>query len=257
LIEEDVMSHALRRSLCITAIAFVSSAVHPAQAGHSAASFGVEFEGCVESIGVALAPIAGVLALMPPGFIPVGLGGPVSPIVVRTADCAGIAVDGGKSKPGSVVQIGAVIVPPDGAGDINNYTFWYYTTSEKLAHRLQDLGVAAQHVANVGYHLDAENHLSISVKRPGDPRFVISGTVVPSVVPAGSFEAIWWQKTAAGNAWMDTKVPVIAIGWADLALATDADGALGMLIGGGAIDFWILQQFNVLPSAQMDVTVVH
>ena len=137
------MSNSLRHSLCITAIAFASTAIHPAQAGHSATPFAVEFEGCVESIGVALAPIANVLALTPPEFIPVGAGGPVSPIVVRTADCAGIAVDGGKSKAGSVGQIGAVIVPPDGAGDINNYTFWYYTTSEKLAHRLQDLGVMA------------------------------------------------------------------------------------------------------------------
>jgi hypothetical protein len=248
------MSNFLRPSRCITAVAFLSAATHPAQAGHPAASFGVEFEGCVESIGVALAPIAGVMALTPPEFIPVGLGGPVSPIVVRTADCAGIAVDGGKSKPGSVVQIGAVVVPPDGAGDINNYTFWYSTTSEKLAHRLQDLGVAVQHVANIGYDLDAGNQLSVSVQRPGNPRFLVSGTAVPPEDPAVSFEAIWWQKTAAGNVRMDTTVPVIAIGSADLSLATDADSALGMLIGGGAIDFWILQQFNALPMAHMDVS---
>ena len=251
------MSNSLRRSLCITAIAFVGAAIHPVQAGHSTTPFAVEFDGCVESIGVALAPTANVLALTPPGFIPVGLGGPVSPIVVRTADCAGIAVDGDKSKPGSVMQIGAVIVPPDGAGEINNYTFWYYTTSEKLARRLQDLGIAAQHVANLDYDLDAANHLSVGVGRSGDPRFVVSGTVDPSQVPAGSFEAIWWQKTAAGNVRMDTLVPVIAIGSADLSLATDAASALGVLIGGGALGFPIVQQFNVLPSAHMDVAVVH
>jgi hypothetical protein len=247
------MSHILRRPLCTTAIALFSAAIHPAQAAQSATLFGVDFEDCVESIGVALAPIANVLALTPSEFIPVGVGGPVSPIVVRTADCAGIAVDGAKSKPGSVVQVGAVIVPPDSAGDINNYTFWYYTTSAKLAHRLQDVGVAAQHVANIDYDLDTANHLSVAVERPGDPRFLIAGTVVPSPVPAGSFEAIWWQKTAAGNVRMDTKVPVIAIGSANLTLATGADNALGTLIGGAELAFPIVQQFNVFPTAHMDV----
>ena len=97
------------------------------------------------------------MALTPPGFIPVGLGTPVSPIVVRTADCAGIGVDGSKPKPGSVVQIGAIIVPPQPNGeDIDNYAFWYYTTDAKLAHRLQDLGVSAEHVATIRYDLDPE-----------------------------------------------------------------------------------------------------
>jgi len=251
----------MRCTLCIAAIGLV--AMRPAQAGHDTSPFGVEFSGCVESIGVALAPIASVLALTAPGFIPVGLGGPVSPIVVRTADCTGIAVDGGKSKPGTVVQIGAVVVPPAPAGeDIDNYTFWYYTTSGELARRLQDLGVEAQHVANIDYTLHpgaagTTNTLSVTVKRPGNPRFVLSGTVVPPSTPAGSFEAIWWQRTAAGNVRMDTSVPVIAIGSASLGLVTDANGALGALIGGGALAFPILQQFNILPHAQMSVDVAH
>jgi len=251
----------VRRTLCLAAIGF--AAIRPAHAGHDASSFGVEFSGCVESIGVSLAPIASVLALTPPGFIPVGLGSPVSPIVVRTADCAGIAVDGGKSKPGTVAQIGAVIVPPAPAGeDIDNYTFWYYTTSEKLARRLQDLGVAAQHVANIDYALHpgqagTTNTLSVTVKRPGSPRFVLSGTVVPTETPAGSFEAIWWQQTAAGNVRMDTSVPVIAIGSANLGLVTDADGDLGQLIGSGALAFPVLQQFNILPNAHMGVAIAH
>ena len=52
-------------------------------------------------------------------------GQPVKPLVVRTARCSGIAVDGQEAKPGEVVQIGAVTVPPDGTGDINNYTIWH------------------------------------------------------------------------------------------------------------------------------------
>ena len=113
----------------IVAIAFAIVAAHSARASKPTLPLRVEFLDCVESIGVGLAPTANIVALTPPDFIPVGLGSPVSPVVVRTADCAGIAVDGGNPKSGSIVQIGAVIVPPEpGAGDINNYRFWYYTT---------------------------------------------------------------------------------------------------------------------------------
>ncbi len=148
-----------RRSvLVIIAVGLATTtAMHSARAGNSLSPFGVEFSDCVESIGVGLAPTPNVLALTPPGFVPVGVGMDFSPIVVRTANCAGIAVDDHKPKAGSVVQIGAVIVPPEiGLGDINNYTFWYYTTDEKLAHRLRDLGVSAQHVETIGYMLEPE-----------------------------------------------------------------------------------------------------
>src|SRR5690348_12578659 len=151
------MNPATRFVLLAVAMGFAVAPMHHARAGKSASAFGVEFSDCVESIGVGLAPTGAVVALTPPNFIPVGIGTPTSPIVVRTSDCAGIAVDGQKPKPGSIVQIGAVIVPPEpGVGDINNYTFWYYTTDAKLAHRLHELGVSAQLVAPIRYALDPE-----------------------------------------------------------------------------------------------------
>jgi hypothetical protein len=254
-------NQSLRLVLGIAAIGFASISAHDAFGAPPTVPFGVEFKGCVESIGVALAPTENVVALTPPGFIPVGIGTPTSPIVVRTADCAGISVDGGKSKPGSVVQIGAVIVPPAFTGeDIDNYTFWYYTSDEKLAHRLRKAGVSAQHVETIDYVLGpgtsgVPNHLAVVVPRPGDPRFAVAGTVASSVAPSGAFRAAWWQKTAAGNVRMDTTVPVIAIGAADLTLATRPDNALGALIGATTLGFPILQQFNVFVGAHMDVFV--
>jgi len=186
----------------------------------------------------------------------------VSPVVVRTADCQGIAVDGRKAKPGSIVQIGAVIVPPDFQGDINNYAFWYYTTDEKLAQRLQDLGLAAQYVEPLRYDLDpalpdVPNDLSVVVPRPGSPRFMLDGTVVPTTTPSGSFEAIWWSKTSAGTIRMDTLVPVIATSLnADVTLTTDPASALGQLIGGATLPFVAIQQFNLFGAAHMAVTTV-
>ena len=253
------MIRLLRSAIAIFAVGFCVVVAPSAWAGEPARAFGVEFSSCLESIGVGLAPIDNVVALTPSDFIPVGLGTPVSPIVVRTAACD-IAIDGHKSKAGTIVQIGAVIVPPEpGVGDINNYTFWYYTTDEKLARRLQDLGVSAQHVATIRYNLDpgeagVSNDLSVIVRRPGDPRFTVEGTVVPLETPTGSFEALWWQKTSFGNIRMDTKVPVIAISSADLMLETDPANALGGLIGGSTLGFPIIQQFNIFATAHMDVT---
>lgn len=249
------MNHpSFRFVLCIGAIGVASVGAHPANAGPPAPPFGVEFTDCVESIGVGFAPAANVAALLPSGFIPIDIG-PSSLIVVRTADCAGIAVDGGKPKPGSVVQVGAVIEPPAFSGEnIDNYTFWYYTSDVKLAHRLQDLGVAAQHVETIDYDL-GPGDLAVTVPRPGNTRFAVDGTVVPPTQPSGSFRAAWWQQTAAGNVRMDTNVPVIAIGTANLTLTTSPGNALGALIGGATLGFPIVPQFNVFTGAHMSVTV--
>lgn len=63
------MSQPFRFALCIAAIGLASAGADHAQAGKPASPFGVEFTDCVESIGVALALTANVLALTPPGFI--------------------------------------------------------------------------------------------------------------------------------------------------------------------------------------------
>jgi len=258
--EVFMIPRSFRVVFSIVAFGLAIAAAHAARANTPGSPLGVEFRDCLESIGVGLAPTDSVVALTPAEYIPVGLGTPVSPIVVRTADCAGIAVDGDKPISGTIVQIGAVIVPPEpGVGDINNYTFWYYTTDTKLAHRLQELGVAAQHVPTIRYDLDPEqtgipNDLSVIVRKPGDPRFMLEGTVVPSENPTGSFEALWWRKTSAGSIKMDTLVPVIAISSADLVLETDAANALGTLIGSSTLGFPIVQQFNTFSRAHMRVT---
>jgi hypothetical protein len=221
-------------------------------------AFEVEFTNCVESIGVGLIPTAQAQALVPSEFHLVGEGQPVTPIVVRTSRCEGIAVDGYSPNAGSVVQIGVVIVPPDFSGNINNYTLWYYTSDAKLAHHLERLGVAAQHVPTIDYDYEpsgASNPLFVAVPRPGDPSLSLGGTVSESTTLAGSFEAIWWAKINGGNARMDTLVPAIFIGGADLTLMTGASGALGQLIGGSSSGFPLLQQFNTFASAHLGVSI--
>ena len=239
-------------------IGSIAAGPRAAARSHVSEPFGVEFTDCVETIGVGLVPTQQVQPLVPAEFHLVGEGQPVTPIVVRTSRCGGIAVDGHNSKPGSVVQIGVVIVPPDFSGDINNYTLWYYTSDAKLAHQLQKLGVDAQHVPTIDYDYEpggASLPLFVAVPRPGSPRLWLDGTVIESTTPAGSFEAIWWAKVNGGRVRMDTLVPEIFIGGADLTLTTAASGALGQVIGGTSAGFPILQQFNTFASAHLGVSI--
>jgi hypothetical protein len=252
----------IKTILCLAVVSLlIGSAVArpPARTRADAGgAFAVEFTNCVESIGVGLIPTEQAQALVPAAFHLVGEGQPVTPIVVRTARCGGIAVDGNRAKSGSVVQIGVVIIPPDFTGDINNYTLWYYTSDAKLAYYLESVGVAAQHVPTIDYDYQpsaASSPLFVAVPRPGDPRLSLAGTVIESATPAGSFEAIWWARVNGGSVRMDTVVPSIFIGGANLTLTTDASSALGHIIGGSSASFPVLQQFNTFASANMGVSV--
>lgn len=238
--------------LVCTAVVVVAGTQAPAANSHHTT---VEFSNCVESIGVGLIATDAARAAVPPQFILAGEGQPATPLVVRTSDCEGIAVDGHHAKPGSIVQVGAVIVPPDFTGDINNYTILYYTTDARLAHALEQAGVSAQHVPTLTYDLDP-GELHVRVPRPGRPTLSIAGLVAASNVPAGSFRANWWQSGRRGVVKMDTNVPVIAIGTANLMLSTNPHSVLGELLGSGSIGFPLLQQFNQFSAAHMEVSRV-
>lgn len=252
-------------SMLIIATFLGASALHsntalavPAISG--ATEFALEFSNCVESIGVTLVSTERARSLIPPDFHLVGDAAPVTPLVVRTARCD-IAVAGQPPQNGSIAQIGLVVVPPDFTGDINNYTLWYYTTDAELANHLVRFGVGAQHVQNIEYGYvqsvaGSAVPFSVNVPRPGDPTLLLGGTVMRSDVPSGSFVANWWQNGRRGNVKMNTNVPSIYVGSANLTLTTDADNELAQLIGSASTGFPILQQFNTFAGAHMDVTLV-
>ena len=216
----------------------------------------VAFSGCVESIGVTLVDTNAARAFLPADLILVGEGTPVTPLVVRTAHCESVSVGGRHAKAASIAQIGAVIVPPDFTGDINNYTFWYATTHNKLAQRLSDLGVAAEHVGNIDYDVElgaGSLPFHVKVPKPRDARFELDGTVVAAPTPAGSFVANWWQDDDCGGdrIKMTTTVPAIAIGSADLTLTAKPGSDLAELLGGTNAGFPALQQFNTFAGATL------
>lgn len=221
----------------------------------------VSFTGCVESVGVGLAPTDYARTLVPSDIVLAGEGSPVTPTVVRSAHCEGIAVGGSAPKPGDIVQIGLVIVPPGVPGDIDNYTLYYFTSHKKLAKQLGKLGVDAQYLKNVSVDFATGNggsSVDIRVPGKGDPSLSLGGPVVPSSSSAGSFHANWWYRGGDGLVQMATVVPDIAIGGADLSFDTPVDPDLAALGFGSppAPDFPILQQFNVFADAELDAQIV-
>jgi len=94
----------------------------PAQADDSCAicpfGFTAALTNCVESIGVGLAPTANVQAYVPSEFTLASGGASTTPMVVRTSRCEGISFGQDVPLPVVVVQVGAVIVPPDGTGTL-------------------------------------------------------------------------------------------------------------------------------------------
>ena len=225
-----------------------------AQSSSHLPGFTVEFSDCVESIGVTMVSTSRARTYVPHQFILAGEGQPVTPLVVRTARCNAVATAGHEAKTAAIIQIGAVIVPPDFSGDINNYTIWYSTSESKLATELQRAGINSQLVPTIDYDYRLSSLLSVRVPAPGCPQLELFGDVHPTATPGGSFVANWWQQTGAVVVKMRTEVPVIKIGTANLTLTTDQSGELGQLIGGLSTGFPIIQQFNAFSSALMVVS---
>jgi len=112
----------------------------------------------------------------PPEFIPVGMGTPVSPIVVRTANCAGIAVDGDKLQAGHHRSSRRPHRAAASPARVTSTTTRSGTTrpTRKLAHRLRTSASGRSTSRRFRYDLEAEEacvagDLGVVVRRPESP----------------------------------------------------------------------------------------
>ena len=212
----------------------------------------VAFANCSEVASITPIPVANARQVVPAN-LPLAGDGTVAPFVVRVANCASVRVDGGPVESGTVAQLGVGIVSPDGTGDINNYTAWYYTTSLRLALRLALLGVNAQWAPRLDYDL-ANGTLDIDAKFPNVPRFHVTASVVEPAFTI-PFTANWWRQNGGKLTKMSTPIPVIHFGTATTTLTTPSNSALASLLGASTVSsFPFLDSFNRFPAATMTVT---
>jgi len=221
----------------------------------------VDFSDCVESIGVEVAPTATVRAQVPAEFTLAGEAAPVTPVVVRTANCGALALSrafpeadadaastaSNNPRPISIVQIGALLVPPDGTGDVNVYALWYHTNSLRLLAALRYAGVQAT-AGFVNYDYRATSgSLNVSLLSLQNV-ITLRGSVGPLTTAAVPFVSNWWASTAQGTVKISTAVPALVISTADLTLQASAGSAVSALLGTSA-SFSALEQFNGFSSA--------
>jgi hypothetical protein len=254
-----------RSAVIVSAVMLVTGLAGVSHAGQAptgaftqlprAASFDVEFTDCSELASITTITVAKARTVVPATFTLAGDASGV-PFVVRVAHCHAVSIDGRAPEAGTVAQLGVSIVSPDGTGDINNYTAWYYTTSKRLAVKLQLLGVPAQWVPRLGYHLvpNSANTGTLGIHVAiGHPAFHLTAPVIEPAAAAAAFEANWWIQSGTHRTKMSTPIPALRFGTATTTMTTPSNGQLGRLLDGPTETFALLDSYNRFPDAHMTV----
>jgi hypothetical protein len=222
--------------------------------------FTVDFSECTEFAGVGPVDFARASSLVQSAFntLPVGS---TAAIVVRATSCASAEVDGERGGPIIISQVGIEIVPPDGSGDINNYTLIYVTNNAELTLAFRLAGLSAIFDPSIVYDFTYDStgksgELYVDAEGPELPAYFLAGTESDPTAGGTDFKANWWYKGFAGVIKQATDFPNIAFNSANVSLHTSREGILGQLIGGNTdADFHFLPVRGVYSSAHMEVTI--
>ena len=221
-------------------------------------SFTIALTDGVENVGIGLVSTERAQQLLPPPFKLANNGEPVTPLVVLAAECQGIAVTGAVPTPGAFVQVGLIVAPPDGTGEINIFTLWHYTTHLTLARALKNAGLDSQHVPTIEYDVTLGGKAGstrLTVPAPGQPPLMLAGAIREPSQPV-TFNGNWWAKAGNRLLKLNSVVPAATFSDAQLTLTTRAENPLGRLIGDEALNFAILQRFNTFPQVRTEVSVL-
>jgi len=223
--------------------------------------FTVDFSQCTEFAGVGPVSFAKASASVPSVFSALTVGA-TGGIVVRATSCSGVKVNGGFSIPTNISQIGVEIVPPDGTGDINNYTLIYASNNAELVLAFNLAGVPAVFDPTLVYEFTYDSTgkagtLYAEVEGLGLPPYFIFGPETdPAPNTAQDFKANWWYANSNEKVKQASDFPNISFGTSSVGLYTDKTSMLGQLIGGNSdTNFGFLPLRGVYPTAHMVVTV--
>jgi hypothetical protein len=212
-------------------IAVLAATLH-ADGNHG---FTATLKNCTELIGFGPVPYAAARALVPASYTLASFG-PSAGVVVRASRCEAVSVDHSAERPAIVAQAGIAVVPPDGTGDINNYTLLYSTNHERLWQALIEAGLPAVFDPALAYEFtpDSSGHgeLYAAVSPILQPAWFLSGAADPPPAGGAPVVANWWLNGFRGVIKMATSIPSISYGAAAFSLHTSKSSLLGGLIGG-------------------------
>lgn len=237
---------------------FAGSAARAGEPG--ARGFSVDFSQCTEFAGVGPVDLARASSLVQPAFTTLSVGSTAA-IVVRATSCASAQVNGGPGIPTIISQIGIEIVPPDGSGDINNFTLIYATDNAQLALAFRLVGLPAIFDPTITYEFTYDatgksGELYVEAGGAGLPAYFLTGTEADPTGGSSDFKANWWYRGFSGVIKQASDFPNIAFGVANVSLHTSRESVLGKLIAANTdADFHFLPVRGVYATAHMDVTV--
>src|SRR5271165_655654 len=230
-------------------------------ASAEARSFKVHFAECTEFVGWGPISLAAAQPLVPAGYVIAGAANGQAAIVVRATNCGNVWLDQSPAQPTELSQIGINLVPPDGTGDINNYTVIYVTNNDELARSFQVAGLPAVFDSQLTYEytpdlIGTSGELYVTAAGEELPRYFLFGTETdPPPNSEQSFLANWWFTSPHGRMKQSTLFPEISFGTAAVSLYTSNVSLLGNLIGGNTDgNFSILSVRGIYPAATMTVT---
>ena len=240
----------------------VTSKTSPLTGGLGNGSVDVDFSNCTEYAGFVPVPLANAAPFVPAGYA-VALASPgEANAIVRVAHCASVVIDGQATGAGTVAQLGVNIVPPDGTGDINNYTVWYDTNGLALSQALRRAGIDAAYDPALVYERrpdrdGATARLIIANGVDPAPPFVIDSQVLipTAATQAIDFTANWWQTNRGATAEMASDFPNILFGAESTGVTIEVvpGTRLEELLGAPRGTFVGLSVSNVIPAGHMHV----
>jgi hypothetical protein len=226
--------------------------------------FSVDFTDCSEFAGEGPISLTAAKPLVPAEFTINGASSGTANIVIRATSCASVTVNGRDPRPTNLSQIGINIVPPDGTGDINNYTLVYVSNNPYLVDNFVAAGLPAHYDPLLTYEytapVTANGNLYVSVAAHDvQPYFIYGPETAPPPDSATDFLANWWYAPGRNlKMRQQSNFPNISFGTSSVTFYTAADSELGKLIGGNTFsNYSVLALRGVYPSAHMDVTTSH
>jgi hypothetical protein len=218
-------------------------------------SFDVVFNDCHDQASIAPVSVASVRPLVPSHYQLTDEATGTTKLVVRITTCTDIVVTGIDVGAGTVAQVGANLVSPDGTGNINNYSFYYASTSLLLAAHLNAIGFGAEFVPGIRFDIspDTGGNGTISIRVPQLPSpYEVGGPVVFPAAPLVAYTANWYSDFGGKTVQMHTPIPGISFGSGTMTLRTFPFDPLGRILGAGTVGFPDFDSFNYAP-----VTPVH
>lgn len=217
--------------------------------------FDVQFDDCVEYVGIGFVPAAPARALVPAQYTLAGDANNAV-LVVRVVDCGAVSVDGKNPRAARTAQVGVMLAGQEPGADIDNYLLWYVTDHGQLHGKLSSAGLDTgndQQLSFLFTPAGGDGPFASDVIAAQSPPYSLDGEAQEPPAAPVTFVANWWSNGKHGVVRMHSDFPAINFSTASVTLTTPANSELAVLIGGTSMQFALLDSYNGFESAWMEV----